>query len=161
MDWSKEYLDSIRNALITLDKIVDFKLILITNFDYEIPLKDYELKRWKESSEIKDLNCFDIGLYPILFDDWGLSKGGLKVQQYMSLGIPSVCTNHGAAKSFIKNNETGFLVNSESDWVEKLKHLISNPDLIKEMGLKSRIYAEKNFSKENISMKYIQALKEL
>ena len=158
---SKEYLDSIRNALITLDKIVDFKLILITNFDYEIPLKDYELKRWKESSEIKDLNCFDIGLYPILFDDWGLSKGGLKVQQYMSLGIPSVCTNHGAAKSFIKNNETGFLVNSESDWVEKLKHLILNPDLIKEMGLKSRIYAEKNFSKENISMKYIQAFKEL
>ena len=79
----------------------------------------------------------------------------------MSLGIPSVSTNHGAAKSFIKNNETGFLVNSESDWVEKLKHLILNPDLIKEMGLKSRIYAEKNFSKENISMKYIQALKEL
>jgi len=39
--------------------------------------------------------------------------------------------------------------------------LILNPDLIKEMGLKSRIYAEKNFSKENISMKYIQALKEL
>ena len=54
-----------------------------------------------------------------------------------------------------------FLVNSESDWVEKLKHLILNPDLIKEMGLKSRIYTEKNFSKENISMKYIQALKEL
>ena len=84
---SKIYLDSIKNALIELENYISFKLVLITNFDYEIDLKDVEIIYWNKESEIKDLLNFDIGLYPILFDDWGLSKGGLKVQQYMSMGF--------------------------------------------------------------------------
>ena len=34
--------------------------------------------------------------------------------------------------------------------------LILNPDLIKEMGLKSRIYAEKNFSKEKHLQSFVK-----
>ena len=158
---SKIYLDSIKNALIELDNYVDFKLVLITNFDYKIDLKDVEIIYWNKESEIKDLLKFDIGLYPILFDDWGLSKGGLKVQQYMSMGIPSVCTNHGAACSFIANKHNGFLVNSESEWVDTLRNLIHEPSLIKRIGLNARTYAEENFSISKICSKYLSVLEEI
>ena len=40
--------------------------------------------------QIEDLHQIDIGLYPLIESPWALGKGGLKVLQYMSLGIPSI-----------------------------------------------------------------------
>ena len=44
----------------------------------------------KSYLEIVDLLKIDIGLYPLLQEEWVLGKSGLKTMQYMSLGIPSI-----------------------------------------------------------------------
>ena len=79
----------------------------------------------------------------------------------MSMGIPSVCTNHGAARSFITHQHNGFLVNSESEWIDTLKNLIHEPSLIKSIGLNARAYAEENFSINKICSKYLSVLEEI
>lgn len=140
------YLKSIEPMLQKLYETKKFKLKLITNFEYQISGLDCETIQWNVQNEIEDLSSFDVGIYPIFFDDWSASKGGLKVQQYMAMGLPSVSTNHGAALSYIEHEKTGYLVNNEQEWIESLLVLIENSSLRSSIGFAARTYAEKNFS---------------
>ncbi len=143
---SIQYLKSIEPMLKDLYLIKKFKLILITNFDYEIPGIDLEVISWNAEREIQDLLRFDIGIYPVFFDDWSASKGGLKVQQYMAMGLPSVSSNHGAASSYIKHEKTGYLVKNDCEWIKYLSLLINDEKLRFTIGSAAREEAKNNFS---------------
>jgi glycosyltransferase involved in cell wall biosynthesis len=144
-----------------LKKRLDFKLILITNFDYFLPDIDLEVISWSKEKEIEDLNRIQIGLYPLIEDEWALGKGGLKVIQYMAAEIPSVATNFGTAKDIIIDGHSGFLVSSNSDWVEKICELARNPLLRKEIGKNGRKIIENRFSLNANKKKYLDILNKL
>lgn len=158
---SKVYLDTIHNMLRKLNKEIDFKLILITNFDYEIDGVEVEIINWSKEKEIIDLQKIDIGIYPILKTEWSLGKGGLKAMQYMACGIPSVCTNFGAVKEFIINKENGLLVDTDEDWISSIKMLASDQTLYKKISLNSRKTIEKKYSLEANHLKYTNIFSEL
>jgi L-malate glycosyltransferase len=152
------YLDSIKHILIKLKKEIDFKLLLITNFEYEFPEMDLEVIEWKKDSEILDLNRIDIGLYPIKMDEWSLGKGGLKIMQYMAIGIPSVATNYGTAQHIINHGSNGYLVSDDSEWVDVLKLLIDNKKLRSEIGTQALYDLQKNYSYNAIKNLYLNIL---
>lgn len=152
------FLDSIKEMLIDLNKTEDFKVLLITNFDYFIPGIDLEVRRWNKKTEIEDLHDIDIGLYPIPMNSWGLGKGGLKALQYMSIGIPTVATDFGTTKDIIKNGNTGFLVNDDNEWIKALKLLINDPYLRKKIGNEGRKIVEETYSVEVNKPKYLNVL---
>ncbi|MDA9750712.1 glycosyltransferase family 4 protein [Gammaproteobacteria bacterium] len=151
---SKVYLDTICNMLRELNKEINFKLILITNFDYEIDGIEVEVINWSKEKEITDLHKIDIGIYPISKTEWSLGKGGLKAMQYMACGIPSVCTNFGTVREFIINNENGLLVDTDEDWISSIKMLVNDKNLYKKISLNSRQTIEKKYSLEANHLKY-------
>ncbi len=155
------YLDLLRKVLLRLKRDLNFKLLLITNFDYSFDEIDLEVIKWNEKTEIEDLHRIDIGLYPLTEDEWSLGKGGLKVMQYMSAGIPSVATNHGTAINIIENGETGFLVNTDEEWIASIKNLIEDSDLRKKMGSSARKHVVKNYSTAAVEKYYLEILKQL
>ena len=155
------YLNLLRDTLIRLNKDLDFKLLLITNFDYSFDEIDLEVIRWNETTEIEDLQRIDIGLYPLSEDKWALGKGGLKVMQYMSIGVPSVATNHGTACNIISHGESGFLVNTEEEWIEAIKNLIEDSDLRSKMGNSARKSVVENYSTKAIERSYLEVLEQL
>ncbi len=155
------YLDLLKDALLSLNKIVDFKLILITNFAYSFDHIDLEVIEWNEQTEIEDLHKIDIGLYPLIEDEWTLGKGGLKVMQYMSIGIPSVATNHGTAINIIEHGKSGFLVSTDEEWIASLKNLIEDSDLRKKMGSSARKHVDENYSTAAVEKYYIEILNQL
>lgn len=155
------YLDLLRDVLMELNKTEQFKVLLITNFDYNLPDIDLDVIRWDKKSEVEDLHKIDIGLYPISRDKWSLGKGGLKVLQYMSIGIPSVATNYGTAIDIIKNGETGFLVDGKEEWISILKKLIKDKDLRLRVGKNARDQVVKNYSVKEIQSKYLEVLESL
>jgi L-malate glycosyltransferase len=140
------YLKKIEPMLIELYAIQKFKLILITNFDYSIDGLDLEVIQWSAKNEIEDLLKFDIGIYPVFIDNWSKSKGGLKVQQYMAMGLPSVSTNHGAASHYINHENTGYLVDTDKEWIHYLHLLLGDANLREAIGRSAREQAEKSFS---------------
>jgi len=152
------YLESIKDVLIRINESHDVNFLLITNFDYSIAGLDLNVIRWDKKSEIKDLQSIDIGLYPLIKSPWALGKGGLKVMQYMSIGIPSVSTNFGMSTNIITNGIEGFLVDSEDEWVNAISTLIKDEDLREKMGKLARKNIVKNFSTDAIKLKYIQVL---
>ena len=155
------YLDLLKKALLSLKRDLNFKLLLITNFEYSFDEIDLEVIEWNEETEIEDLHRIDIGLYPLTEDEWSLGKGGLKVMQYMSIGVPSVATNYGTAVNIIEHGENGFLVNTDEEWIASLKNLVEDSNLRKKMGSSARKHIVENYSTSAVEKYYLEILKQL
>lgn len=116
-----------------------FNLLIIGDASFSFDSIPCEAVLWNEKSEISLLQRIDIGVYPLPMDDeWVYGKSGLKALQYMALGIPAVATAIGANFRVIESGVSGFLVQSEDEWVEKLSMLIENPELRKSLGTEGR-----------------------
>ena len=158
---SRIYLDLLRNVFMDLQKRCDFRLRVIGNFDYELPGIDLEVIQWTAEKEVEDLQGLDIGVYPLLSDDWVLGKSGLKAIQYMAFGIPTVGTNVGTTPRIIRHMENGCLVKTDFEWVEALVSLIESPELRRKLGTAARTTVLENYSKHAIKEYYLNILNKL
>lgn len=81
---------------------------------------------------------FDIGLAPLVVDDFALSKSNIKVLEYAARGIPSIATDCPVYSSFIRHGENGFLVKHEHEWLKYMSELASDDSLRFRMGEAAR-----------------------
>lgn len=159
---SKEYLESLETMFKELSKRVDFKLLIIGNFDYELEGVDLEVIKWNEKTEILDLCKIDIGVYPLPQDDWVLGKSGLKALQYMALGLPTVATDVGTTPMIISHMIDGWLVSEDNEaWIDALETLIKDAGLRKKLGENARKRIIENYSTVKISNQYSKILNKL
>ena len=158
---SKPYLDLLSNVFYELKKRCDFRLRVICNFQFELPGIDLEVIQWTKETEVKDLQGIDIGVYPLVNDDWVLGKSGLKAIQYMAFGLPTVATNAGTTPRIIRQMENGWLVNTDQEWVEALETLVKNPGLRRKLGETARTTVLENYSTHVIKSNYLRILNKL
>lgn len=158
---SKRYLDTLRNVFLELKKRRDFRLRVIGNFQYDFPGIDLEVIPWTKEKEIEDLQGIDIGVYPLVQNNWVLSKSGLKAIQYMAFGLPTVATNVGTTPRIIRQMENGWLVKTDEEWVDALETLINNPDLRRKIGEAARITVLENYSTHVIKSLYLSILNKM
>jgi len=118
-------------------------------------------KPWRLEDENEDLVSFDIGLMPLDDDLWSRGKCGLKIIQYLSVGVPVVCTPVGINSDIVKNEENGFWARNDLEWVDRLSTLIQNPDLRRQMGLRGMETVEREYSLAVVSEKFLQVLQNL
>jgi len=150
---SKVYLDLLRNVFLELNKRIDFKLRVIGNFQYELPGIDLEVIQWTKEREVEDLQGIDIGVYPLVQDEWVLGKSGLKAIQYMAFGLPTVATNVGTTPRIIKHMANGWLVKTDEEWIDALETLIKNPELRRNMGEAARLTVLESYSTRVIKLR--------
>ena len=155
---SKSYLDIVLPSLEALYQERDFKMKIIGNFEMENPALDLEVVQWNEADEVDHLQDIDIGLYPLSQNDWVSGKSGLKAMQYMSIGIPAVCTAVGHVVNVIDDGVDGILVFDDSKWKETLKDLVDDEMKRKEIGTNARKTFLTKYSKKSISKLYLKAL---
>lgn len=155
---SRAYLDLLRPVLQDLARRIDYRLIVIGNFDYALPGVDLEVLTWSVEAEVAQLQRLDIGLYPLPDDDWVLGKAGLKVIQYMAFGIPSVSSAIGTATLQVTDGVDGFLVRSDAEWLAVLERLCRDADLRRRIGAAARQTALKTYSRAATGRKYLAVL---
>jgi len=119
------------------------------------------VKDWESDTEVEDLQSFDIGVMPMSDNEWTRGKVSIKLLQYMSVGIPVVCSPVGAHAQIIQDGVNGFLAYSDSEWIEKLSLLIKNPDLRKRLGDNGRFTVEKRFSVKVNAPRLLSVLKKV
>ncbi len=155
---SKRHLDLLEVVFLKLNKRINFKLRIISNFHYDLPGIDLEVIQWTKKNEVKDLQGIDIGVYPLVQDDWVLGKSGLKAIQYMAFGLPTVATNFGTTPTIIKHMMNGWLVKTEEEWILALEELIKNPKLRQNLGEAARLTVLENYSTDVIKSTYLSIL---
>jgi glycosyltransferase involved in cell wall biosynthesis len=137
------------------------KLKIVSNDFYDSPHLLIIKKPWKLEDENDDLVSFDIGLMPLDEDLWSRGKCGLKIIQYLSVGVPVVCTPVGINSDIVKDGENGFWATNHQEWVDRLSNLIQNPNLRLQMGLKGIETVEREYSLAVASEKFFQVLQNL
>lgn len=79
--------------------------------------------------------AFDIGIAPLLDNEFNQCKSEIKFLDYSALGLATVASDLDGY-SLIRNGENGFRVkNTEEAWYEALKMLISDPVLRRQIQL--------------------------
>jgi glycosyltransferase involved in cell wall biosynthesis len=138
-----------------------FRLRLVGTGEDAIAIPGVEIENlpWKLEREIADFQSLDVGVYPIVEDDWSVGKSCFKAIQYMAVGVPFVVSPVGVCQEIAEPDETHFVARSEDDWYEHLSRLLSDAALRRRMGDAGREYALKHYSTETHVQKLAEALR--
>jgi len=158
---SKRYLNLLRDVFLELKKRCDFRLRVIGNFQYELSGIDLEVIQWTREKEVEDLQGIDIGVYPLIQDEWVFGKSGLKAIQYMAFGLPTVATNVGTTPRIIRQLENGWLVKTDEEWIDALETLVKNPGLRRKIGEAARTTILEHYSTHVIKSHYLSILNKM
>jgi len=120
-----------------------------------------EYVEWTLEGEVRFFQDLDIGVYPIIEDDWSRGKTGFKAIQYMSVGVPPVCSPVGEVPEVVEDGVTGFLAATTEEWVDRLDQLLSDPDLRVRMGSAGRKVVEERYSINQWGPVLVRVLKEV
>jgi glycosyltransferase involved in cell wall biosynthesis len=146
-----DYLKVICGALREAARRVPFELRLVAPGDgplAKLPLDGVTVRYvpWDAATEVDQLRSFDIGLMPLLDDDWSRYKCGLKLLQYMAVGIPGVASPVGVNQQIVEQRVDGFLADTDAQWIESLEELCRDADLRQKIGAAARRKVEQEYS---------------
>lgn len=160
--WTSGFLELIEKPLQRLAEKYSFRFLTIgTKPEYNISGINYVSKPWVFENENKDIGQMDIGVMPLPDTDYALMKGGYKLLQYMSGGIPVVASAIGINQSIVKPGENGYLASSEDEWYGALEMLIKDKDLRIRLGENGRKDAVELYSRDVCFEKLLTAIKSM
>ena len=143
---TRNNLKVIATPLLELARQVPHRLHLIGSKEFDLPGVNYTAQEWSADTEVEDLRQIDVGVVPLPVNEWNKRKFFMKTAQFMALGIPPVATPLGSNPQVIEHGVTGFLANSDEEWIEYLKLLISDPERRQEMSYRAAAVARNNYS---------------
>lgn len=143
---TSKYVYLLENVLREVYSEFPFQLKVIGDPSFHIEGIPTKAIAWQEATEVEELNTFDIGIYPLPNEEWVLGKSGLKALQYMALEIPTVATAIGANFRVIEDGVSGFLVNNEAEWKDRLLQLLRDTSIRKTIGKAARERVEQRYS---------------
>lgn len=111
----------------------------------------------------KFLSAFDILCCPKIDCEVNRAANPVKVPEYLSMGLPTVCSAVGGITDTIEDGVDGFLVRPGDikDLEEKLEWVILNPKRAKEIGESGRKTAIEKYSYEAIEDTIRQSISEI
>lgn len=93
---------------------------------------------WDYETEVAHLQVCQIGVMPLPDNEWARGKCGLKLLQYMSMGMASVASPVGVNREIVRNGVNGFLASTQDEWYESLLRLCEDPLLRTRVGQEAR-----------------------
>lgn len=140
-----------KNSQVTLDFFgtISPPDILLNNF----PNRVFHIKGVPNYSNFLDkLNSlnWDIGLIPLIDDEWNKCKAPTKYIEYTSAHIPVISSDILVYNHFTENNKN-ILLAKPTEWESQIQKLIDNPDLRKEILINAQSLCNKLFSLDTLT----------
>lgn len=117
----------------------------------DLPEIPFVWHKWSPENEVEVISNFDIGIMPMPDDEWSQGKCSMKALLYMSLGVPTVCSDIGMNREVINHGENGFLAKTSEEWLALIKTLVEDESLRKNMGDKARETVVNKYSMKKCS----------
>ncbi len=106
----------------------------------------WESVAWSPEVEVNLSRHMDIGLMPLVDNEFQRGKCGLKLLQYLAAAVPAVATPIGVNCQIIRDGQTGLLADSEQKWAEALEALVGDANLRRRLGSAGRAVCESQYS---------------
>lgn len=103
---------------------------------------------------------FDIGIAPLVDNNFNRGKSNLRWLEYSALGLPCVASPLPHFKEAIRHGETGFLASTKEEWIEYLNKLIREPDTRENMGNAARQEVKDKWNPKLLGKKYKTVIQE-
>lgn len=157
------YLESLFPVLERLSKTHRFRLKVVGTGKEKVSVPGVEVEnlQWSLDREVADFQSFDIGLYPLVADNWTLGKSGFKAVQYMAVGIPYVMMPVGACAEMGQAGVTHFTASTQDEWHEALACLLTDASLRQRMGAAGRRHALQHYTMEAQAAKLASVFEEV
>lgn len=135
----------------------DFLVECMRNTTYKVIIAcdGYQYEEVPENVEILN-NCYreemrkrmaTCHVVAIPLEDLRMSSGQLVILQAMSLGKPVVCTASDGVKDYVRNEETGLLVNNNKDeWHAAINRLYSEKEEYKRLSANAKKYFDEYYT---------------
>ncbi len=117
-------------------------------------------RQWNPATEATDILDFDIGVMPLTDDPWSRYKCGLKLLQYMAIGIPGIASPVGANRDIITHGVDGFLASGPDDWKTVLSTLLLDAQRRQSIGKAARETVERRYSISANLARWLSAVRE-
>ncbi len=102
---------------------------------------------WQPGREVEQLRQFDIGLMPLFPNqEWDIYKCGLKLIQYLAVGVPGIAAPVGVNTEILDGNQNGQAAQTTDEWLVALQLLTANPELRRQKGHRGRETVERKYS---------------
>ena len=124
----------------------DVELRVISNREPSFKTIPYTWREWSPETEVEEIAEIEIGIMPTPDDEWSRGKCALKALQYMSLGIPAICTDMGANRDVIEHGKNGFLAKRHEQWLEYFDKLIDDRNFREQLGKQAEVTVLKRYS---------------
>jgi glycosyltransferase involved in cell wall biosynthesis len=154
-----KYLLPLSDVIRRLDKEGIASFVAIGADPEQIKMLPIRVIHWNEQLELETLHQFDIGIMPLIDSLFERGKCGFKIIQYMAGSLPVVASPVGANRSIVLNEVTGFLANTDDEWIKYLSLLCSDPELRHKMGQEGMHRADELYSLKAAYPLFVKALK--
>lgn len=132
------------------ERFPSVKFSLLSGKPAETLRTRWDFEPWSKEKENSWLQSIDIGIMPLVDDEWSRGKCAFKLLQYMACGKPVVASAVGANMQAVLHGVSGFLAGSAEQWLHALETLISSPDLRKSMGRESLNHFLATFERQRV-----------
>lgn len=139
------YLKAVVGPLSTLGLEGPVRLIVVGGPAPAIPHVEVVEEKWQEETEIALINSFDVGIMPLIDDEWARGKCAFKLIQYMACGVPVIASRVGANVDAVQS-DCGILVSHADEWIEALRKMRDHPQMRQLMGSKGRNRIKEHYS---------------
>lgn len=133
-----ELLDLVVPTLQRVARDVSLKLLVISGRPYAAGTVEVENVQWDMDTHLDELRRIDIGLMPLRDTLVDRGKCGMKLLQYMGLGIASIATALTVNREIVEDGVSGFLVAPEGDWEAAIRRVLASQESFPEIGRAAR-----------------------
>ena len=126
---TSSYLSLLESVWPQLSQVVPDTKLRVVGGTYSHPAIRVEQIPWRLGADAEEIRRFDVGIMPLPDDEWAKGKCGLKILQYMAVGVPVVASPVGVNRELIQEGRNGFLAETPDEWVAKIRLLAEQPDL--------------------------------
>jgi len=105
---------------------------------------------------------WDIGIIPLLDDEFNRSKSHIKFLEYAALGLAIVCSDVPSYNEISRHEENSLLVeNTEQAWYQAVKRLVEDAGLRLTLAASAREDIKKKYTIEANKQMYLDALQSI
>jgi len=155
------YLDGIRDLIISITDREGVEFRVIADKPFGVEKRGITFQRWNKEREKSMLLDFDMGIMPAEDDTWSRGKCGLKLIQYMAMGLPAVTNPVGVSKEIVADGVNGFLRTDPGGWDEAIRTLSSDVALRRRIGAAARQTAMERYSLQTWGKRFAEIVDSL